>query len=172
MFSLIRFESSYLKFWNWITPLLLIQHTTDPLHVLRSCILIIPESINWLYVTAVGCSLEILVNTCKIWGFNSSDCEEFLLLRYKNQGRTSQETYYVSSTEPSRLMLCQIWRFHGGDCDECRLLGHKNPLRTSQETHYISGSELSRSILCKTWSFHGNDYGECRLLGCYAMWLL
>jgi hypothetical protein len=37
--------------------------------------------------------------------------------------RTSQETHYVSATEPSRLMLCEIWGFHGGDYEECRLLG-------------------------------------------------
>jgi hypothetical protein len=26
----------------------------------------------------------------------------------KNQVRTSQETYYVSATEPNQLMLCKI----------------------------------------------------------------
>jgi hypothetical protein len=44
-------------------------------------------------------------------------------LGYKDAFRTSQETHYVSVTEPSRLMLCKIWAFHGGDYEECRLLG-------------------------------------------------
>jgi hypothetical protein len=42
--------------------------------------------------------------------------------------------YYVSATEPSRLMLCKICGFHGGDYEERRLLAYKNPVRTSQET--------------------------------------
>jgi hypothetical protein len=34
---------------------------------------------------------------------------------YKTPVRTSQETHYVSATEPSRLILCKILGFHGGD---------------------------------------------------------
>jgi hypothetical protein len=52
-----------------------------------------------------------------------------------NPVRTSQETHYVSATEPSRLMLCKICGFHGGDYEECCLLRYNNPVRTSQETH-------------------------------------
>jgi hypothetical protein len=52
----------------------------------------------------------------------------------KNPVRTSQETHYVSATEPSQLTLCRIWGFHGGDYEECRLLGYKTPVHTSQET--------------------------------------
>jgi hypothetical protein len=70
---------------------------------------------------------------CKIWGFHVGDYEECRLLGYRNPVRTSQETHYVSATEPSRLMLCKIWGFHGSDYEECRLLGYKNPVRTSQE---------------------------------------
>jgi hypothetical protein len=88
---------------------------------------------------------------------------ECRLLGYKNLVRTSQETHYVSATEPSQLMLCKIWGFLGGDNEEC-LLGYKNPVRTSQETHYISATEPSRLMLCKIWCFHGSDYEECRLL--------
>jgi hypothetical protein len=44
-------------------------------------------------------------------------------LGYKNQVRTSQETHYVSATEPSQLMLYTVWGFHGGDYEECRPLG-------------------------------------------------
>jgi hypothetical protein len=91
---------------------------------------------------------------------------------YKTPARTSQETHYVSATEPSRLMLCKIWGFHGGDYEECRLLGHKTPVPTSQETHYVSATEPSQLMLCKIWSFHGSHYEECRLLRCYALWLL
>jgi hypothetical protein len=43
----------------------------------------------------------------------------------KTPVRTSQETQYVSATEPSQLMLCKIWGFHGDDYEECRLLGYK-----------------------------------------------
>jgi hypothetical protein len=102
---------------------------------------------------------------CKIWGFHGGDYEKCRLLGYKNPVRTSQETHYVSATEPSRLMLCKIWGFHGGDYEECRLLGYKNPVRTSQETHYVSATEPSRLMLCKIWGFHGGDYEECRLMG-------
>jgi hypothetical protein len=60
---------------------------------------------------------------CKIWGFHGGDYEECRLLGYRNPVRTSQEIYYISATEPSRLMLFKIWGFHGGDSEECRLLG-------------------------------------------------
>jgi hypothetical protein len=46
--------------------------------------------------------------TCKVRGCHGSDYEECRLLGYKNQVRTSQETHYVSTTEPSQLMLCKI----------------------------------------------------------------
>jgi hypothetical protein len=42
---------------------------------------------------------------------------------YKDVVHTSEETYDVSVTEPSHLMLCKIWGFHGADYEECRLLG-------------------------------------------------
>jgi hypothetical protein len=78
---------------------------------------------------------------CKIWGFHGGDYEEFRLLGYKNPVRTSQETHYVSATEPSRLMLCKIWGFHGSDYEDFRLLGYKNPVRTTKEFHYVSATE-------------------------------
>jgi hypothetical protein len=59
----------------------------------------------------------------KIWGFHGGDYEECCLLGDKTPVRTSQETHYVSATEPSQLMLCHIWGFHGGNYEECRLLG-------------------------------------------------
>jgi hypothetical protein len=72
--------------------------------------------------------------------FHGGDYEESRLLGYKNPVRTSQETYHVSATKPSRLMLCKMLGFHGGDYEECPLLGYKNPVRTSQETHYFSAT--------------------------------
>jgi hypothetical protein len=45
-----------------------------------------------------------------IWGSHGCDYEECRLLRYRNQLRTSQETHYVSATEPSRVILGKIWR--------------------------------------------------------------
>jgi hypothetical protein len=45
---------------------------------------------------------------CKIFGCHGGDYEECRLLGYKNPVVTSQETHYVSDTEPSRFMLCKI----------------------------------------------------------------
>jgi hypothetical protein len=61
---------------------------------------------------------------CKILGFHGGDHEEWRLLGYKNPVRTSQETYYVSVTELSQLILCKICGLHGSDYEECRLLGY------------------------------------------------
>jgi hypothetical protein len=99
---------------------------------------------------------------CKVFTEVTEECR---LLRYKNPVRTSQETYYFSAAEPSRLMLSKIWGFHGGDYEECRLLGYRNPVRTSQETYYFSATEPSLLMLCKIWGFHRGDNEECRLLG-------
>jgi hypothetical protein len=46
-------------------------------------------------------------NLFKILGFHGGDYEG-CLLGYKNPVRTSQETYYVSVTESSQLMLCKV----------------------------------------------------------------
>jgi hypothetical protein len=53
--------------------------------------------------------------------FNLEECR---LLGYKTPVRTSQETHYVTATEPTRLMLCKIWGFHGGNYEERRPLGY------------------------------------------------
>jgi hypothetical protein len=74
-----------------------------------------------------------------LWGISYEDCslqdsgivEECRLLGYITPVRTSQETHYVSATEPSRLMLCKIGGFHGGDYEECRLLGYDTRVHTS-----------------------------------------
>jgi hypothetical protein len=103
-------------------------------------------------------SLNVRPTTgCKIWGFHSGDYEECRLLGYTNPVHTSQETHYVSATEPSQLMLCKIWGFHSGDYEECHLPGNTNPVRTSQETYYVSTTESSRLIPCKIWGFHSGD---------------
>jgi hypothetical protein len=44
----------------------------------------------------------------KTRGLHGGDYEECCLLGYKNPVRTSQETRYVSATEPSQLMICKI----------------------------------------------------------------
>jgi hypothetical protein len=45
---------------------------------------------------------------CKICRVHGGDYEECRLLGYKDPVRTSQETHYVSATEPSQLMLCKM----------------------------------------------------------------
>jgi hypothetical protein len=119
---------------------------------------------SW-YWTSVGLypSVQLKLNS-KIWGFHCSDYEECCLLGYQNPVRTSQEMHYVSTTDPSQLMLCKIWDFHSCDYEECCLLGYKNPDGTSQETHYISTTGPSQLMLCKIWGFHGGDHEQCRLL--------
>jgi hypothetical protein len=93
---------------------------------------------------------------CQIWGIHGGDYEECRLLWYKNPVLTSQEIYYVSITEPSRLMLCRIWDIHGSDYKECGLLGYGNPDLTSQETHYYSftgPSQLKLAVAIKNVVF-------------------
>jgi hypothetical protein len=70
---------------------------------------------------------------------------EFLLNNavYKNSVCTSQETRYVSATEPSRLMLCgETVAVYCENHTE-----HTDTVRTSQETHYISATEPNRLML-------------------------
>jgi hypothetical protein len=100
-----------------------------------------------------------------IWRCSTGKEEECRLLGYNNQVRTSQQTHYISATEPNQLMLCKTWGSHSCDNEEYSLLRYKDPVRTSQETHYVSTTELRRLMLCKIWGFHGSDYEECRLLG-------
>jgi hypothetical protein len=109
--------------------------------------------------------IKHLGELCKIWGFHGADYEECCLLGYKNPVHTSQETHYLSATDPNRLMICKIWGFHGADYEEWCLLGYKNPVLTSQETHYVSATEPKRLMLCTIWGFDSGDYEECRLLG-------
>jgi hypothetical protein len=75
-----------------------------------------------------------------------------------------KETYYISATEHSLLMLRKIWGFHGGENEECRLLECKCPYTNSKETHKVSARKPNWLMLCKVWDFQGGDYEECRLL--------
>jgi hypothetical protein len=75
------------------------------------------ERVDWKHYVDNIASLK------KFWGFHSGDYEDCRLLGYKIPVRTSQETHYVSDTEPGRSMLCKILGLHGGDYEECRLLG-------------------------------------------------
>jgi hypothetical protein len=86
---------------------------------------------------------------CKIWGFRGVDYEECHFLRYKHRVCTTQETQYVSATEPSRLMIYKIWGFHGSDYEQCRPLGYKYPVHTPYETNYVSATEASQLMLCR-----------------------
>jgi hypothetical protein len=86
--------------------------------------------------------------------------------------RTSQETHYVSTRVPNRLMLCKIWSFHGSGYEECRLLGYRNSVHTSQETYFFSARETSRKILCKIWEVQGGDCEEYRFMWCDITLLL
>jgi hypothetical protein len=57
--------------------------------------------------------------------------------------RTSQETHYVSVTEPNRLMLFgETVAVYCGNHME-----HTDTVRTSQETHYVSATEPNRLML-------------------------
>jgi hypothetical protein len=56
---------------------------------------------------------------------------------------TSQETHYVSATEPNRLML-----FGETVAVYCEIhTEHIDTVRTSQETHYVSATEPNRLTL-------------------------
>jgi hypothetical protein len=44
----------------------------------------------------------------QILGSHGGDYEDRRLLGYKTTVCTSQETHYISTTEPSRLMLCEV----------------------------------------------------------------
>jgi hypothetical protein len=53
----------------------------------------------------------------KLWAVHGSDYEECRLVGYEIPFRTSEETHYISATEPSRLMLCNIWAIGSSDYD-------------------------------------------------------
>jgi hypothetical protein len=61
-----------------------------------------PEVISQV-VQSLLCSLRL--GNLKIGRGTREECG---LLGYRNPVRTSQETHYVSATEPSQLMLCKI----------------------------------------------------------------
>jgi thioredoxin-related protein len=57
--------------------------------------------------------------------------------------RTSQETHYISATEPNRLML--FGETVAVYCENHT--EHTDTVRTSQETHYVSATEPNRLML-------------------------
>jgi thioredoxin-related protein len=57
--------------------------------------------------------------------------------------RTSQETHYLSATEPNRLMLFE--ETVAVYCENHR--EHTDTVRTSQETLYVSATEPNRLML-------------------------
>jgi predicted Zn-dependent protease with MMP-like domain len=67
----------------------------------------------------------------------------FLLNNMTYYVRTSQETHYVSTTEPNRLML-----FRETVAVYCENhTEHTDTVRTSQETYYVSATEPNRLML-------------------------
>jgi hypothetical protein len=72
----------------------------------------------------VTINMIIIIIFVRIEIFTSGcDYEKCSFLCYRSSVRTSQETHYVSVTEPSWLMQCKIRVFRGGDYEECRLFG-------------------------------------------------
>jgi hypothetical protein len=51
----------------------------------------------------VGCTLD---RRCNTLGFHGGDSEECRLVGYKNTVHPSQDTYYVSATDPRLLVKC------------------------------------------------------------------
>jgi hypothetical protein len=133
-----------------------------PWKVLETSTLRIKRRISYWYANLLGkknCYLKWYMvpskrtnYPCKTSGFHGGDYEECRLLGYKTPVHTSQETQYISTTQPRQLIPCKISGFHGGDY-ECRLLGYENLILISQETHYVTATEPCRLILCKFWSF-------------------
>jgi hypothetical protein len=67
----------------------------------------------------------------------------FFCILFRNSGHTSQETHYVSVTEPNRLMLFgETVAFY---CENH--MEHTDTVRTTQETHYVSATEPNRIML-------------------------
>jgi hypothetical protein len=61
---------------------------------------------------------------------------------YNNPVRTSQETHYVSATEPNRLML-----FRETVAVYCENhTEHTDTARTSQETDYVSAQSVNAAL--------------------------
>jgi hypothetical protein len=100
-----------INFWKHISTILFI-YVCRLLQILR------------IYHLPIKASL-LPQGLCKICGIHGGDSAECHLLGYKNPVRTPQETYYVSATELSRLILRKSWDLHGSDYEECRLLGYK-----------------------------------------------
>jgi thioredoxin-related protein len=81
--------------------------------------------------------------------------------------RTSQETHYVSATEPNRLMLFrEIFAVYCENHTE-----HTDTVRTSQETHYVSATEPNRLMLFgETVSVYCENHRKHRCVHRIAEW--
>jgi hypothetical protein len=133
-FPTYRLQHVFLFLWS-ISPIKLknmttLKHITRPAHVpFVACST--PSKRRPVFWDTTAYS-PLKVNRCfgetsrlhvrNIWSFHGGDYVECSLLGYKNPFRTSQETPYVSATDPSRLMLCNIWAIHGGDYEEYHFL--------------------------------------------------
>jgi hypothetical protein len=58
-------------------------------------------------MTALMTSVQTKLRSRKVWAFHGGGCKECGFLGQKAVP-TSYETYFVSVTEPSRLILCNI----------------------------------------------------------------
>jgi hypothetical protein len=78
---------------------------------------------------------------CKIRGFQGDGFRKCRPFGYKNPFPTSEETYYISTTGLSQLMLCKVWSFQDRDYEEYRLLGcgaHIRLVTTDVSEEYIA----------------------------------
>jgi hypothetical protein len=62
---------------------------------------------------------------------------------YKISVRTSHESYYVSATEPNRLMLFgeTVAVYCENHTEHTDTVRRQNAVRTLQETHYVSATK-------------------------------
>jgi predicted Zn-dependent protease with MMP-like domain len=95
----------------------------------------------------------------------------------QNAVRTSQETHYVSATEPNRLILFRetVAVYCENHMEHTDTLCGQNAVRTSQETHYVSATEPNRLMLfkktvgvyCENHTEHTDTlWAECTVLLC------
>jgi hypothetical protein len=76
-----------------------------------------------------------------VWG--NSRCLFENRTEHTDTVRTSQETHYVSATEPNRVML--FGETVAVYCENH--MEHTDTVRTSQQTHYVSATEPNRLML-------------------------
>jgi hypothetical protein len=84
--------------------------------------ILIIENIAFYFNFRTVIQTNISHATFRISGMKERVFEQCHLAGYRTPVTTSQETYYVSATEPSPLKLCKILGSHCGDFEVYRLL--------------------------------------------------